>query len=246
VTRTDIAWLDGMLAFPGVALFLTMLVVAGFINSVNIIDGFHGLASGAVIVMLLGIAALAWSSNDALVVRMCIFTAIATFGFALWNWPFGKIFLGDGGAYLIGFWVAELSIIITSRHSEISKWFPLLLCSYPVLETLFTIYRRIWIRRSSPILPDAAHLHQMIHKRIVRWFVGSADPLHLLIRNSLSAPYLWGLTLLSVIPAVLFWNNAWILRFLTLIFAITYVYLYRRIVTFKTPNFLITRNKSAN
>jgi UDP-GlcNAc:undecaprenyl-phosphate GlcNAc-1-phosphate transferase len=99
VTRTDIAWLDVILSFPGVALLLTMLVVAGFINSVNIIDGFHGLASGAVIVMLLGIAALAWPSNDALVVRMCIITALATFGFALWNWPFGKIFLGDGGAY---------------------------------------------------------------------------------------------------------------------------------------------------
>jgi UDP-GlcNAc:undecaprenyl-phosphate GlcNAc-1-phosphate transferase len=96
VTRTDIPPLDAALAIPGAALLLTMLVVAGFVNAVNIIDGFHGLASGTVIIMLLGLAGLAWLANDGLVFRLCLVTATATLGFALWNWPFGKIFLGDG------------------------------------------------------------------------------------------------------------------------------------------------------
>ena len=56
VTRTDIPLLDAALTIPGASLFLTMLVVAGFINAVNIIDGFHGLASGTVIIMLLGLS----------------------------------------------------------------------------------------------------------------------------------------------------------------------------------------------
>jgi UDP-N-acetylmuramyl pentapeptide phosphotransferase/UDP-N-acetylglucosamine-1-phosphate transferase len=105
VTRTDIAWLDWALSIPGIALLLTMLVVAGFINWVNIIDGFHGLVSGAVIIMMVGLTGLAWLANDGLVFRLCLITAFATLGFALWNWPFGKIFLGDGGAYLLGLWV---------------------------------------------------------------------------------------------------------------------------------------------
>jgi UDP-GlcNAc:undecaprenyl-phosphate GlcNAc-1-phosphate transferase len=107
VTRTDIAWLDSVLTLPGFALLLTMLVVAGFINSVNIIDGFHGLASGSAIIMLLGLASLAFIVNDLLLLRLCLVTALSTLGFALWNWPFGKIFLGDGGACLFGLWVVE-------------------------------------------------------------------------------------------------------------------------------------------
>jgi UDP-N-acetylmuramyl pentapeptide phosphotransferase/UDP-N-acetylglucosamine-1-phosphate transferase len=233
-----------MIAFPSIAVVVTCFAVTGLANAFNIIDGYNGLSSMVGVIILSGLAYVAFQIHDIEVMVAAIAMVGAISAFFLFNYPRGLIFLGDGGAYLIGFWIAELSVLLTARHPEVSKWFPLLLCCYPVLETLFTIYRRIWVQRTRPGLPDAAHMHQMIYRRVVKWSVGgSADPLHLLIRNSLTAPYLWGLTLLSVIPAVLFWNNAWILRIFTLIFFITYVYLYSRIVKFKTPKFLIIQNK---
>jgi UDP-N-acetylmuramyl pentapeptide phosphotransferase/UDP-N-acetylglucosamine-1-phosphate transferase len=59
----------------------------------------------------------------------------------IWNYPRGKIFLGDGGAYLLGFWLAELSVLLVVRHPEVSPWFPMLLLVYPIFETLFSMYR---------------------------------------------------------------------------------------------------------
>jgi UDP-N-acetylmuramyl pentapeptide phosphotransferase/UDP-N-acetylglucosamine-1-phosphate transferase len=194
------------------------------------------------VIILSGVAYVAFQLHDIEIMVAALAMMGAIIGFFILNYPRGLIFLGDGGAYLIGFWVAELSVLLTARHSEVSKWFPLLLCCYPVLETLFTIYRRIYIHRTSPGSPDAAHMHQMIYRRVVKWSVGSRDPLHLLIRNSLTAPYLWGLTLLSVIPAILFWNNAFLLRLFALLFTVTYVCLYRSLVKLKTPKFLIIKN----
>ena len=235
-----------MVAFPSLAVVVTCFAVTGLANAFNIIDGYNGLTSMVGVIILSGVAYVAFQLHDIDVMVAAIAMIGAVSACFFFNYPRGLIFLGDGGAYLIGFWVAELSVLLTARHPEVSKWFPLLLCCYPVLETLFTIYRRIWVHGTSPGLPDATHMHQMIYRRVVKWSVGSTDPLHLLIRNSLTAPYLWGLTLLSVIPAVLFWNNVWILRLFTLIFAITYVYLYRRIVKFKTPKFLIIQNNQLN
>jgi len=233
-----------MVTFPPIAVVVTCFAVTGLANAFNIIDGYNGLSSMVGVIILSGLAYVAFQLHDIEVMVAAIAMMGAITAFFIFNYPRGLIFLGDGGAYLIGFWIAELSVLLTTRHPEVSKWFPLLLCCYPVLETLFTIYRRIWIHRSSPGMPDAAHMHQMIYRRVVKWSVGSADPLRLLIRNSLTAPYLWGLTLLSVIPAILFWNNVWILRLLTLVFVITYVYLYRSIIKFRTPKFLIIQKNS--
>ena len=48
-------------------------------------------------------------------------------GFPVWNFPSRKIFPGDGGAYLVGFWLAELSVLLVVRNPDVSAWFPLVL-----------------------------------------------------------------------------------------------------------------------
>ena len=229
---------DLMGAYPWVAIVVTCFAVAGVANAFNIIDGYNGLSGMVGVIILGGIAYVAFQLQDFEVMIAAISMIGAILGFFILNYPRGLIFLGDGGAYLIGFWVAVLSVLLTARHPEVSKWFPLLLCCYPIFETLFTIYRRVVIHRTHPGMPDAAHLHQMIYKRVVRWAVGSNEPLDMVIRNSLTAPYLWVLTAMAVIPAVLFWNNAWVLRGFALLFAVTYVLLYRRLAQFRTPKWL--------
>jgi UDP-N-acetylmuramyl pentapeptide phosphotransferase/UDP-N-acetylglucosamine-1-phosphate transferase len=162
----------------------------------------------------------------------------ALMGFLVFNYPRGLIFLGDGGAYLIGFWIAELSVLLTARHPEVSKWCPLLLCFYPIFETLFTIYRRVILKRVHPGMPDASHLHQLIYMRIVRWSLGSNDDELKTQRNAMTSPYLWVLATLSVIPAILFWENHMVLKGFAVLFAVTYVWFYWSIVRFKIPSWL--------
>jgi UDP-N-acetylmuramyl pentapeptide phosphotransferase/UDP-N-acetylglucosamine-1-phosphate transferase len=241
------AWLPGlqifgvdalMATYPWIAVVVTCFAVAGVANAFNIIDGYNGLSAMVGVIILGGIAYVAFQLADFSIMIAALALMGALLGFLAWNYPRGLIFLGDGGAYFVGFWIAELSVLLTARHPEVSKWFPLLLCFYPIFETLFTIYRRVFLLRTHPGMPDAAHLHQIIYKRLVRWAVGSSLPEDRLIRNALTAPYLWVLTSLTVIPAILFWRHAWVLQIFALVFAVGYVFLYRMIVQFKTPRWM--------
>jgi len=231
--------IDNFLAIPTISIAFTCFGVVGVSNAFNLIDGYHGLSSVVAATILLAIAYVAFQVNDP-PIMVCAFAGVgAIFGFLIWNYPKGLIFLGDGGAYLIGFWVAELSILLVLRNQDVSKWFPLLLCFYPIFETLFTIYRRAILKRTSPGLPDAAHLHQVIYKRVVRWAIGTVDNELLTQRNAMTAPYLWILSCTAVIPALLFWRSHIALKICTILFASVYVWLYWAIVRFKTPKWLL-------
>lgn len=234
---------DVMAAYPWIAIGVTCFAVAGVANAFNIIDGYNGLSGMVGVIILGGITYVAFKLGDYEIMIAALAMMGAILGFLVLNYPRGLIFLGDGGAYLIGFWVAELSVLLTARHPEVSKWFPLLLCAYPIFETLFTIYRRVVIHRTHPGMPDAAHLHQIIYKRVVRWARGSNAEKDKVVRNSMVAPYLWVLTSMAVIPAVLFWNDAWVLRGFALLFAVSYVLLYRRLVFFKVPKWITVSGK---
>ncbi len=227
-----------MLTYPFLAIAITCFAVGGVANSFNIIDGYNGLSAMVAVIILVSIAYVAFQVDDFSIMIAALAMIGSLLGFLIWNYPRASIFLGDGGAYLIGFWIAELSVLLTTRHPEVSKWFPLLLCFYPIFETLFTIYRRVLIKKSHPGMPDAFHLHQLIYGRIVRWGVGTDDASLNWQRNALTSPYLWGLTIFSVVPATLFWRYHILLKIFTVLFAVTYVYIYRSIARFKIPNWI--------
>ena len=232
---------DLMLAYPIAAIAITCFAVGGVANAFNIIDGYNGLSSMVAVIILAGIAYVAYQVGDAPIMIAALVMIGALLGFLVFNYPRGLIFLGDGGAYLIGFWIAELSVLLTARHPEVSKWFPLLLCFYPIFETLFTIYRRVILKRVHPGMPDAAHLHQLIYMRIVRWSLGSNDDELKSQRNAMTSPYLWVLATLSVIPAILFWRDHMVLKGFAVLFAVTYIWFYWSIVRFKIPSWIFLK-----
>ena len=122
-----------------------------------------------VLMMILALAYVAFQVGDTFVFTAALITAGAVFGFFVWNFPAGLIFLGDGGAYLLGFLLGELCILLVHRNAAVSPMFPLLLCAYPVFETIFTMYRRKFVRGVATGAPDGIHLHTLIHRRLVRW-----------------------------------------------------------------------------
>ena len=240
------------LDFPGgvlplnpvwVVLPLTVLAVAGIANAVNIIDGFNGLASVVSICMLLSLAYVALQVGDTFVLVTAMVVAGATAGFLIWNYPVGLIFLGDGGAYFIGFMLGELALLLVMRNPEVSTWYAALLLIYPAFETIFSAYRRMFVRGKSPALPDGIHLHSLIFRRIVQWTVGPREARALMKRNARTSPYLWLFSLMAVIPATVFWKNTSVLIFFSLLFIISYLWLYARIVRFKSPRWLFLQKK---
>lgn len=231
-------WVDVLLAVPLLSFLFTVTAVSGITNAVNFVDGYNGLAGAVCAIMLAGIAYVAFLQGDHQVWAVAVSAIGAICGFLFWNWPRGLIFLGDGGAYLLGFLIAELVVMLVVRNAAVSPWFAVLVVSYPLVETMFTILRRL-ARRSNPGLPDAAHLHQLVYKRMMRWAVGSSRPEDRLLRNSMTAPYLWVLSSVGVIPAVLFWNNTLALQISAALFVALYVWIYRSIVSFKSPRWLV-------
>ncbi len=243
IDRID--WVVSALPLPylWLTLPLTVLAVAGIANAINIIDGFNGLASVVTICMLLSLGYVALQVNDMFVLVAALMVAGATAGFLIWNYPVGLIFLGDGGAYFIGFMLGELALLLVMRNPQVSTWYAVLLLIYPAFETLFSVYRRLFIRGKSPAMPDGIHLHSLIFRRVVQWAVGRKDARALVRRNSLTSPYLWMFSLMAVIPATVFWRYTWVLMLFCLLFIASYVWLYVRIVRFKAPRWMIRHKK---
>lgn len=245
VVRVDIEMIDQALRLGWLAGLITVAAILGIINAFNLIDGYNGLSSAVAMIMLSSLAYVSFKVGDRVVMVAAIAMIGASLGFTLWNWPRGLIFLGDGGAYTLGFWLAALAIAIVMRNPGVSPWYACVLLLYPVVETVFTIHRRL-DRKANPGMPDAAHLHQLIYKRMMRWAVGSSCPDERTMRNSMTSPYLWLFASLSVVPATLLWNSTLGLQITAFCFVIGYLWLYRCITRFKTPKWLVYRKISKN
>lgn len=237
IPRLDILGVDYLLTLPTTSILLTIFAITGVSNAYNIIDGFNGLSSMVAIITLLALGYVSMVLGDPLLISLSFTMASAILGFFVWNYPRGLIFLGDGGAYLIGFWVATLSVLVVARHPEVSPWFALIINGYPILETLFTIYRRKIHQGKSPGQPDGIHFHSLIFRRILNSKVIKGES-EWFSSNAKTSPYLWVLTSLSIVPAIIFWYDTTILVVFLLLFTLTYVWLYGRIVSFRTPRWM--------
>ncbi|QWE08974.1 MraY family glycosyltransferase [Polynucleobacter ibericus] len=234
ISSVAIPYIDYLLSFSIISTLFTVFAITGLANAYNIIDGFNGLSSMVGIISLAAIGYISISFNDSLIIFLSFSMMASIFGFFIWNYPRGLIFLGDGGAYFIGFWVATLSILIICRHSEISPWFALLINAYPISETLFTIYRRKVHQGKCPGHPDGIHFHSLIFRRVVN-SVSPRNKLEWFSANAKTSPYLWVFCSFACMPAVVFWHSTPILIACFLFFCISYVILYKKVVTFKTP-----------
>jgi len=223
LTHLDLPGLDFLMSFATVAMIATVFMVSGMTNAINIIDGFHGLASGTVILIFMALGFLAHGTQDSELLHLCVLLTCVTFGFFVLNYPLGKIFLGDGGAYFLGFMVAEIAILLPVRNPEISPWVSLLICAYPVVEVLYSMVRRTLEKRSSGS-PDDQHLHTLIKMQLIR---PSLPTWTLQQRNILVAPICWLMTVLLSLWAIIWQDTLWILVLGMVVFVLCYHVSYR-------------------
>lgn len=244
LTYLDVGFLDPLLAGSFVAGFcMTLFAASGVSHAINIVDGCNGLSSFVSMVILAAIAAVANVVGDTFVFSVALLSVAALLGFFVWNFPFGRLFLGDGGAYFTGLLVAELSIMLVGRNPGVSPWFPMLLAVYPIWETVYSAMRRMFVRGRSPGSPDRLHMHSLVYHRLIK-SVGNRHNARLqALQSSMAAMYMWPFALVVAVPAVLFWDNPTQLKLACALFALVYLLLYRNLVHFRARRLLLMRGR---
>jgi UDP-N-acetylmuramyl pentapeptide phosphotransferase/UDP-N-acetylglucosamine-1-phosphate transferase len=207
LNHVDVPLLDFALGFGPFAILFTGFAASGVANAINIIDGFNGLASGTTVIALLAFAAIASQATDVPLTMVAVILAAAVAGFWLVNFPWGKLFLGDGGAYFAGFALAWLAVLLPVRNPEVSPWASLLVCGYPVTEVLYSVARR-WKLGQSPGQPDRRHLHSMVASGIVQRHLRGVDPT---LQNSAVSVVMWGCAAFPALLGVTFYSRTSIL-----------------------------------
>jgi UDP-N-acetylmuramyl pentapeptide phosphotransferase/UDP-N-acetylglucosamine-1-phosphate transferase len=229
VGRIDVYGIDALLAVPAIAFVFTLVAVGGVAHAINIIDGLNGLASGVCMIALLALAYVSFEVGDRELLMMCGLGIGAILGFRMCNYPSGRIFCGDGGAYFLGAYVAIISALLITRHPQVSAWFPLMLVAYPVWETLFSAYRRRVLRGRPASVADRLHMHTLFYKRVKHPAEGGRTRSR---RNSDASMFMLLFAGGTAIPAVLWWSEPTYLIAAALAYIVLYLSIYRRLVRF--------------
>ena len=226
LSRLDIWGIDSLMKWQLVSVTFTAFAVGGVANAFNIIDGLNGLASGVAMTAFVGLAAISYGVGDGHLAALSMLFFFAVAGFFVVNWPFGKIFLGDGGSYLVGFSLAWIGVLLVERNPSVSAFAPVLVCVYPITEVLFSVYRRA-MHKEHVGMPDRLHFHSLVKRRYIRrWFA----ELNTVGRNSIAGLLVSLFTLKAVILALYIYDSAWLSLLAIIYLGFAYVAVYARIV----------------
>ena len=226
LSHVGISLLDPLLKNQIFSVLFTAIAIGGIANAVNMIDGLNGLASSMMVIALVTTATIAHSVGDVSLAIASLTVSAAIFGFFLLNWPWGKIFLGDGGSYFGGFALAWSCVLLVERNSSISPFVGLLVCIYPFTEVVFSIYRRK-ARSINTTVPDVHHLHSLVYRRYLSAYKFRVPS------NSIAGLIVGALSLPPAICAYYFKNSNTFCIIASLFFTISYLAFYSRIVRFK-------------
>lgn len=130
-------------------------------NGFNFIDGMNGLLSFYIFGALLSCFTLCYLTYDIESSYFLVILLIPLVVFFIFNYPFGKIFLGDSGAYLYAILIGTWTINFFSKHEDISSWNTFLYLFYPTIEVIFSFIRKL-LQKKSPFYPDRGHMHLKI------------------------------------------------------------------------------------
>jgi UDP-GlcNAc:undecaprenyl-phosphate GlcNAc-1-phosphate transferase len=161
-----IAWLDWILSFGPLAVVFTVFATAGVAHAFNIVDGLNGLSKAITMSVTIAYGAIAFSIGDNQLAELSVSVVIVVLGVFFVNFPFGKVFLGDAGAYVLGHITAWIAVLLMARHPEISPWAVLLAAFWPVMETVVAIWRR-WHRALPADEADRMHFHHIVMRLLM-------------------------------------------------------------------------------
>jgi UDP-GlcNAc:undecaprenyl-phosphate GlcNAc-1-phosphate transferase len=215
------------LALPGIdmvfqiaplAIILTVLWSTGVCHAFNLIDGVNGFAGALGLLIAVGltlVANQAGAEGFALVASAIIPSVL---GFLLLNWPLGRIFLGDAGAYSLGHVLVWLAIGLAWYVPDVSALALALMFFWPVADTMLAIGRRL--RKGRPVgAPDRLHFHQLVMRALL---LISAGRLSRGAANSTTTLVVLPLAALPIGAGIMLWDRPGAALMAWLVFGVTF------------------------
>ncbi|KQI71374.1 hypothetical protein AN191_13210 [Loktanella sp. 5RATIMAR09] len=201
--RINVPYFDLLMQYWIVGVPFTLLITAGVANGFNLIDGVNGLAGLTAIGAAVSIALISLQAGHGTMVILSMMLAAVVLGFFLVNFPLGLIFLGDAGAYTIGFMLCWFGIAVLIFAPQVSAWAILLTLFWPLADTLFAMYRRSRSKKDA-MSPDRLHFHQLVMRGLEICFLGRKRRR---IANPLTTLVLAPFVIAPQVCGVLFWND---------------------------------------
>lgn len=203
IPRVDVPIVDEIIAFAPVGILLTVFATSGVCNAFNLLDGLNGLSAGTGVLVAVGLASIAYAGGEPGFGQLTILLIAALAGFLAFNFPFGKLFLGDAGAYSLGHILAWFAILLVDRIDGVTTWAVALVFFWPIADTLFAIYRRTRVGRRFD-QPDRLHYHQFVMRALEIVWLGRQRR-H--VANPMATLLMMPLIAMPIITGVQFWNQ---------------------------------------
>ena len=221
VENTGIGYLNKFLEIDIFALFFVCLCFLFIINGSNLIDGYNGLLSIHTLIILINLFFINYfnKNNDLALFILCLILILIIF--LKYNFPKASIFLGDGGSYFLGAFIA-ISVIKTSiANPAISPFYFCILLFYLFFEVFFSFIRKITKERMSPLFPDKKHLHMLIYKNFLKKNKSK------LKSNYYVSVIINLIYLILIVPAAIMMENGLFCKYYSLLFFVIYLYVYK-------------------
>lgn len=216
----DIPLLGVLINFYPVSIIFFTFSILVVMNGMNLIDGMNGLLGFTALFLLLAISIIAFSVGDFYIMEIAILFTSPLIIFLLFNFPFGKVFMGDLGAYFYGFVISLLIIYLFGKYKNLLTWSAVLILFYPCMELLFSFVRKIK-SHMSPFDPDGRHLHSLIYKLL------KTSCKNLTLANAFTSGSLFIFWIMPFIISLFMPISFFIIIGLILLMLINYVYLYQ-------------------
>ena len=219
---TGIEFLNHLLsdskAFSLIFIALSFLFV---INGANLIDGYNGLLGIHSLIILLNLFFINYLNEFNDLANFLFFGILILVIFLIYNFPKARVFLGDGGSYFFGAFIA-ISVVKTSiLNPLISPFYFCIILFYLFFEVFFSFFRKLIKEKKSPIYPDEKHLHMLLYKLLLKKN-----------KNKLKSNYYVSLIinivyLILIIPPIFMMNDGLFCKYYSIALFIIYIFSYK-------------------
>ena len=191
------------------------------INGANLIDGYNGLLGIHSLIIITNLFFINYIGGNYELSYLLFSFIIILLVFLLFNFPKARVFLGDGGSYFLGSFIAVSTISTSVANPQISPFYFCILLFYLFFEVFFSFIRKSFIEKKSPILPDEKHLHMLIYKFL---FIRNKNKIqsNYLVSIMINVTYL-----IFIIPAILMKSNGMFCKYYSLLLFVIYIFSYK-------------------
>tara|TARA_Y100000590_G_scaffold390734_1_gene466781 strand:+ start:1311 stop:2369 length:1059 start_codon:yes stop_codon:yes gene_type:complete len=213
-------WISSSEIFSLLFIGLCFLFV---INGSNLIDGYNGLLGIHSLIILLNLFLINFFSSNFNLANLIFFQIIALITFLSFNFPKAKIFLGDGGSYFLGAFIAITAVETSIANPSISPFYFCILLFYVFFEVFFSFFRKLIKEKKSPIHPDKKHLHMLLYQLLLK-HNNDKQKSNYYVSIIINVIYL-----VLTIPAVIMMQNGMFCKYYSLVFFLIYIFSYKKV-----------------